>query len=142
MLGRRAVQAQHSVRHRLQPAAGNWIAANVTHTVSPLIELRQRPLGALKPTLQRVPNADVGQPAHRLRRAIADPFTEPNSAATLGSLRQYRQTPARAITPRFEFLTDRVKVQIVSWHGHTCVLPQSATDYRSGLVGSDGACSE
>ncbi len=127
MLGRRAVHAQHAVRHRLQPAAGDWLATSITHTVGPPIELGQRPLGALKPTLQRVANADVGQPANRLRRAIADAFTEPNRAAALGSLCEYGQTLARAITPRLQFLTDLVRVQIARWHGHTYVLLQSGT---------------
>jgi len=42
--GCRALQAQHSVGHRLQPAAGNRIAASITYPVCPLVELGQRRL--------------------------------------------------------------------------------------------------
>jgi hypothetical protein len=47
-----AVQAQHAVRHRPKPAAGNWIAASITDSVGSFVKFGQRPLCALKPTLK------------------------------------------------------------------------------------------
>src|SRR5690349_9383241 len=80
-LSARAGQAEHAVGHRLQAGGRYGVAAGVAHAVGPLVELRQRTLGARQPGLQRAPDADVGQPADRLDRAVADALAEPLRAA-------------------------------------------------------------
>jgi hypothetical protein len=113
---RRAVQAQHAVRHGSQPTARDCSATHVANPVAPVGQLRQRSLGAIQSTLERLANPDVGQAAHRLRSAITDPLAEAHRTAKLGTLCQQPQPLAVTGPTRFQFSANGVEVEIAVGH--------------------------
>ena len=50
--GRRAGQAEHAIWDRLQSSSRDWIAAGVACPIGPIVELRERTLGAGEPALE------------------------------------------------------------------------------------------
>jgi hypothetical protein len=115
-LRRRAVQAQHAVRHGPQPTARDRSATQIANPVAPLAQLRQRSLGAIQPTLERLANPNVGQAAHRLRSTITDPFAEAHRTAKLGALCQQPQPLAVTGPARFQVSANGVEVEITEGH--------------------------
>ena len=110
---RRAGHAQHAVGHRPQPGRRDRLAAAVADAVAPLVELGQRSLGARQPGLERAADADVGQAADRLGRAVADALAEPLRLAELGPFRERRDPLERALAARHELAADRGEVEVV-----------------------------
>ena len=103
----RAVQAQDALGHRFQPPCTDRSTTRVADAVRPLVQLRKRSLGPLQSALERLADTDVGQAAHRLRGAVADPLAEAHGAAKLGSLCQHSQTLAITVPARCELSANR-----------------------------------
>src|SRR3954451_14594669 len=122
-LGRRAREAQHAVGHRLQPGLRDRRAAGVARSVRALLELGQGSLRTRERVLHRAADADVGQPADGLDRAVPDPLAEADRAAALRARREHRDPVARDVPARFELAPNGVEVRFVSGRGHPVVLP-------------------
>ena len=73
-------------------AARNLLAAAVAGPVGAFVELGDRPLGAGQARFERAADADVGQPADRLRGAVPDPLAEALRGAELRALAQATAT--------------------------------------------------
>ena len=85
-----------ALRPASPPAPRGWLAAGVADPVRPLVELGQRALGALQRDLERATHADLGQPADRLDRAVADPLAEALRGRQLGVLGEPPRACARS----------------------------------------------
>src|SRR4051794_31187154 len=109
-LGRRTLDAQHHVGHRLQPLARDRLLAHVAQPIRALVELGQRTLRALEADLQRCADPDLGQPADRLDRAIPDPLAKALRRPELGALGEARNAPAALVALRLEVTPDRIEV--------------------------------
>jgi hypothetical protein len=88
------------------------------------VKLGQRSLGAVHPALQRAADADVGQPAHRLRGAITDPLAESDRATTLRTGGERGEPLVRALPAVLKLSPDGVEVQlaIAGGQGHLQVV--------------------
>ena len=94
----RAAQTQHGIGQGPHSAWRDRIATDITLAVAAVIELGYRALCPCQHALERISNADVGQSAHRLGGAIADPFAEPNRATTFRTAGERGQTLAGGVT--------------------------------------------
>src|SRR4051794_34937561 len=81
--GAGAVHAQHDVGHRRQALRGDRLPARVAEPVRALVELGQRPLGALELGLERRADADLREAADGLDRPVADALAETLRRAAL-----------------------------------------------------------
>jgi hypothetical protein len=113
------IQAHDAVGHRLESGARYGLPADIAVTVGALVELAQRSFEPGQRALQRLTHPDLGKPADRLGRPVADPLAEALCATQLRSLCQVRYASPRVVSPLFEGLTDLLEIEMLGGFGHT-----------------------
>jgi hypothetical protein len=128
----RAAHARHRLRQCPESSERDRFAAQVAHPVSAVVELGDGALCTRQYSLQRIPHADISQPAHCLGGAITHPLSEPDSATPLRTAGERRQALTGGVTASLEISSDRLQVQVVAMSRPVHCVPTIA---RGGYAG-------